>query len=686
MHLQTYAFKTVAQSNTFTYTLLIDTPASGEVLKVTSVSGSGVTLEWGVGGSLVTVEEGTTNNSTLRWDGTKWAENTGVTSNGTNLSVSGGTVTSQSANLSNLTNQLVLGTTKTTTISAVQPSVSRTYSIPDAGANASFVMTEGAQTVNGAKTFGSSATFSSDATFDTTAKLKSSDGTGGIALQAGAMGSTNYTYTMPTSAPSSTQALKVSSFDGTTAVLEWGSISNVDLSAPGPIGGTTPSSSTFTTTTFNTSAKLKSTDGTGGITLKAGALGTTNYNYILPIDAPSTNEVLKVSAVGGSNITLEWGTGGADLSTPGVIGSTTPNSANFTTVNVTNTTNQLVLGTSPNTTTINAVAPTAARTYSIPDAGANASFVMTEGSQTINGTKTFGTAPVLSSLTASRPLKLDGSKNIVSMQIDLASTNDVTGTLPVGNGGTGLTTYATGDIVYASTTNTLAKLGIGSSGQVLTVSGGLPKWGSGMPAGTTANSTLRYNGTSWVENTSVLAASDGATTLTKTTNQIVLGTINTTTINAAAPTASRTYTIPDAGANASFVMTAGDQTISGTKTIGGAIVGSPAAIATVSPAATPGNTIGSLTGLYNKVTVNAPTAAQFIKLPAGTADGQVAYLRLAFTDGGSATNTVTLINSDAGNTATAALYDGQGADVIMLHMIYDSATTRWTLFSIVYNP
>ena len=38
------------------------------------------------------------------------------------------------------------------------------------------------------------------------------------------------------------------------------------------------------------------------------------------------------------------------------------------------------------------------------------------------------------------------------------------------------TLTTTGDIIYASGANTPARLGIGSSGQVLTVSGGLPTW------------------------------------------------------------------------------------------------------------------------------------------------------------------------------------------------------------------
>jgi hypothetical protein len=42
--------------------------------------------------------------------------------------------------------------------------------------------------------------------------------------------------------------------------------------------------------------------------------------------------------------------------------------------------------------------------------------------------------------------------------VNLSSSNAVTGTLPATNGGTGQTAYATGDILYSSATNTLAKL------------------------------------------------------------------------------------------------------------------------------------------------------------------------------------------------------------------------------------
>jgi hypothetical protein len=56
----------------------------------------------------------------------------------------------------------------------------------------------------------------------------------------------------------------------------------------------------------------------------------------------------------------------------------------------------------------------------------------------------------------------------------------------------------------------------------------------------------------------------------KVTDQLVLGTTNTITLTAPAPAASRTYTIPDVLAAASFVMTEGNQTINGVKTLAGA--------------------------------------------------------------------------------------------------------------------
>jgi hypothetical protein len=69
---------------------------------------------------------------------------------------------------------------------------------------------------------------------------------------------------------------------------------------------------------------------------------------------------------------------------------------------------------------------------------------------------------------------------------------------------------AVGDIIYADGTNSLAKLGIGSSGQVLTVQGGLPAWvnpsggggGGGSSQWTTVNTNeIYYDGNVGIANT-----------------------------------------------------------------------------------------------------------------------------------------------------------------------------------------
>jgi hypothetical protein len=61
-------------------------------------------------------------------------------------------------------------------------------------------------------------------------------------------------------------------------------------------------------------------------------------------------------------------------------------------------------------------------------------------------------------------------------------------------GGTGFTTYTTGDIIYASGTNTLAKLSAGTAGYILTMSGGVPVWaanaGGGGGGGTVTSITV----------------------------------------------------------------------------------------------------------------------------------------------------------------------------------------------------
>jgi hypothetical protein len=101
------------------------------------------------------------------------------------------------------------------------------------------------------------------------------------------------------------------------------------------------------------------------------------------------------------------------------------------------------------------------------------------------------------------------------------STSSLTsGTLPTTAGGTGLATYTTGDVIYASATNTLAKLPIGSTGQVLTVSGGIPAW-SAIPSNVASFQTS-------LSGLTPSTATTGAITLAGTLNPSSGGTGQTT--------------------------------------------------------------------------------------------------------------------------------------------------------------
>ena len=206
---------------------------------------------------------------------------------------------------------------------------------------------------------------------------------------------------------------------------------------------------------------------------------------------------------------------------------------------------------------------------------------------TITGVATLTAQPVLSSLTASKPVFTDASKGLVS-----------TGTLAYDQGGTGQTTYAAGDIVYASATNTLSKLAVGTSGQVLKVAGGVPSWAtdtttgtvtsvalsapavftvSGSPVTTTGTLALTYSGTALPEanggtaqttyTTGDLLYASGANTLSKlavgTTGQVLK-------VAAGVPswaTDTTTGTVTSVGLSAPAFLTVGSSPVTSSGTL-----------------------------------------------------------------------------------------------------------------------
>jgi len=129
----------------------------------------------------------------------------------------------------------------------------------------------------------------------------------------------------------------------------------------------------------------------------------------------------------------------------------------------------------------------------------------------VSGTSgsTTGNAATATALETARTIggvSFDGTANIDLPGVNTAGNQNTSGTaadlsatLDETKGGTGLTSFTTGDVIYASGSNTLAKLGIGSSGQTLQVSsGGIVEWATattGDITGVTAGTNLNGGGT-----------------------------------------------------------------------------------------------------------------------------------------------------------------------------------------------
>jgi hypothetical protein len=156
---------------------------------------------------------------------------------------------------------------------------------------------------------------------------------------------------------------------------------------------------------------------------------------------------------------------------------------------------------------------TAATSVTLPTTGTLATIAGTEAltNKTVN--KVTITAPATSAtltiangktLTASNTLTFTGTDTssvafggggtVVYTDVGTLSSLVSVGTITTGTwsataiaptkGGTGLTGYAAGDLIYASATDILNKLAKGSDGQVLTLASGLPTWATSTAAST----------------------------------------------------------------------------------------------------------------------------------------------------------------------------------------------------------
>ena len=201
---------------------------------------------------------------------------------------------------------------------------------------------------------------------------------------------------------------------------------------------------------------------------------------------------------------------------------------------------------------------------------------VTAAASTLTGT-TLNATVVSSSLTSVGTLT-NGSTGL-GFTVALG-TSTITGILASTNGGTGFNTYVAGDIIYASALNTLSKLAIGTTGQVLKIVAGLPTWSTdAIGTGTvTSVSVTTANGIS-----GTVATSTTTPAITLTLGAITPTSVNGNTFTTGAGTLNlSTFTLTVAGTSSingtfsgnSSNTNTGDQTITLTGDLTGSGTGS----------------------------------------------------------------------------------------------------------------
>lgn len=236
----------------------------------------------------------------------------------------------------------------------------------------------------------------------------------------------------------------------------------------------------------------------------AGTVATATTTPAITLTVPATG-VLKSNgtAIGAATAGTDYSAGTSALTT-GILKSTTTTgtltiaiAADFPTLNQNTTGNAATVTTNANSTgdvtsvgnattlaTVNSNVGSFGSSTSIPSFTVNGKGLITAAS----GNVVIAPAGTLSGTTLNSTVV---SSSLTSVGTITSGTWNGT-TIAIANGGTGQTTATAaykalsplttaGDIVYENATPTPTRLPIGSSGQVLTVSGGLPSW---QPAGT----------------------------------------------------------------------------------------------------------------------------------------------------------------------------------------------------------
>jgi hypothetical protein len=273
-------------------------------------------------------------------------------------------------------------------------------------------------------------------------------------------------------------------------------------------------------------------------------------------------------------------------------------------------------------------------------------------------------------------------------------------TVPVNKGGTNLTTFAAGDVVYANTANTISALSIGSQYNTLVVSaGGLPSWGNvalgsanavsgtlGATYGGTGQSTYTLGDTLYANATNTVAKLAGNITTTKKYLQQVgdgansaapswvqvaaadisgLGTISTQNANAVTITGGTLDNVIIGGstANAGTFTNVNATTVTATTGSFTNVSGNGVSLTAINASNISSGTIANA-----RTTGNTSNSASTIVLRDATGNFGANVISASFSGDGSAISAINASNLSSGTVANArtTAATANGASTIVL--------------------
>jgi hypothetical protein len=243
------------------------------------------------------------------------------------------------------------------------------------------------------------------------------------------------------------------------------------------------------------------------------------------------------------------------------------------------------------------------------------------------------------------------------------------GTIGTVYGGTNITSYTTGDVLYASGANVLSKRAIGTAGQVLTVSGGVPVWATPTVgtvtsvSGTTNRITSTGGATPVID---IAATYVGQTSLT-TLGTIATGIWNGTTIGATfGGTSQSTYATGD------ILYASGVNTLS---KLGAGVAGYVLTMAGGVPtwAISSGGTVTNVSWVTSQgvsASISNPTTIPAITITLGALTGVTSFNGLVITP-----NTGVITTGTWNGTVVGAPYGGTGQTVYAVGDLLQADTT-----------